>query len=114
MESSIRLINWCVYLPLLDIFKYTDLSFKNKITNSILEHLIYIRENLEVSPSYAGNHYLADLVGLLLACLLFPSLDWALECSDFAVKEFEKEVQRQFKRCGINFEGSLPYHRLKL
>jgi len=112
MESSIRLINWCVYLPLLDIFKYADLSFKNKITRSILEHLIYIRENLEDSPSQANNHYLSDLVGLLSACLLFPSLEWACECTDFAVKEFEKEIRSQFKTSGINFEGSLPYHRL--
>jgi len=112
MESSIRLINWCVYLPLLDLFKYADLSFKNKITQSILEHIIYIRENLEVSPSGANNHYLADLVGLLLARFLFPSISWAVETSEFAEREFVREVQRQFTPSGINFEGSLPYHRL--
>ena len=112
MESSIRLINWCVYLPLLDIFKYADLSFRNRITQSILEHLIYIRENLEVSPSGAGNHYLADLVGLLMARCLFPSISWAVDTSKFAANEFEREVQRQFMTNGINFEGSLAYHRL--
>jgi len=112
MESSIRLINWCVYLPLMDIFKYADLSFKDKITQSIFEHLIYIRENLEVSPSQAGNHYLADLIGLLLSRLLFPSLEWAFESSEYANNEFQREVQTQFKKSGINFEGSLPYHRL--
>jgi hypothetical protein len=112
MESSIRLINWCVYLPLLDIFKHTDLSCKNRIIQSILEHLIFIRENLEISPSFAGNHYLADLVGLLLSSLLFPSQNWASENTKFALNEFEKEVQNQFEESGINFEGSLPYHRL--
>lgn len=112
MESSIRLINWCVYLPLLNNFKYADLSFENKITQSMLEHLIYIRENLEVSPSTAGNHYLANIVGLLSARLIFPSLSWAVQISKFAEKEFTREVHRQFKNSGINFEGSLPYHRL--
>jgi len=32
--------------------------------------------------------------------------------SHFAEKEFEREVKRQFSTSGINFEGSLPYHRL--
>jgi len=112
MEASIRLLNWCVCVPLLDVFQFSDFSFRKKFTKSILEHLIYIHENLEISPSAAGNHYLANIVGLLLSHRIFPSLPWAVESSKFAEKEFEREVQRQFKNSGINFEGSLPYHRL--
>lgn len=112
MESSIRLINWCVYLPLIDIFQHADCSLKNKLVQSILENLIFIRENLENSPLFAGNHYLADLVGLLLARLLFPSLDWASKTTHLAINEFDKELQSQFHETGINFEGSLAYHRL--
>ncbi len=112
MESAIRLTNWCFYLPLLDIFKHTDSVIKNKITESFLEHLLYIRENLEVSPSQAGNHYLANLIGLILSRQLFPSLPWAIETSEFAINEFTREIQNQFKESGINFEGSLQYHRL--
>ena len=112
MESSIRLINWCFYIPLLEIFKYAVFSDKKIIVKSILEHLIYIRYNLEVSPSQSDNHYLANLVGLILSQLLFPSLTWARENTEYAINEFGKEVQNQFKNSGINFEGSLPYHRL--
>jgi hypothetical protein len=112
MESAIRLTNWCFYLPLLDIFKHADSDIKNKITESFLEHLLYIRENLEVSPSQAGNHYLSNLIGLILSRLLFPSLPWAIEISEFAINEFAREIQNQFKESGINFEGSLQYHRL--
>lgn len=112
MEASIRLINWFVYLPLLDVFQFSKFSFRKKFAKSILEHLIYIRENLEVSPYHANNHYLANLATLLLCRLIFPSLPWAIETSLFAEKEFEREVQHQFKTSGINFEGSLPYHRL--
>ncbi len=83
-----------------------------KISISILEHLIYIRENLEVSPYHANNHYLANLVALLLCRLIFPSLTWAIETSNFAENEFEREIKRQFNSSGINCEGSLPYHRL--
>ncbi len=112
MEASIRLINWCFYLPLLDIFKLSDSSFIHKLVNSFLEHLFYIKENLEISPSHTGNHYLADLVGLLMGRLIFPSTQWAIQNAEFAEKELEAEVEKQFKESGINFEGSLSYHRL--
>jgi hypothetical protein len=112
MESAIRLTNWCFYLPMLDFSKHADSTLKNKIVESFLEHLLYIQENLEVSPSQAGNHYLANLIGLILSESLFPSLPWAIENTEFAVNEFTKEIQNQFKKCGINFEGSLQYHRL--
>jgi Heparinase II/III N-terminus/Heparinase II/III-like protein len=112
MESSIRLINWCLFLPLLDIFKIADINFIKKLTSSILEHLLYIRDNIEISPSHADNHYLANLMGLLTSSLLFPSLDWATECTNFAINEFENEIKSQYKKSGINFEGSLAYHRL--
>jgi hypothetical protein len=112
MESAIRLMNWCVYLPLLEVLQFSDSSFLEKLMESILEQLIYIRENLEVSPSSATNHYLANLVGLLLGRLIFPSLKWALESAEFAERELVIEIERQFLEGGINFEGSLSYHRL--
>jgi len=112
MEASIRLANWCIYLPFLDILKFGELSFRNKLIESFLEHLIYIRENLENALPHGNNHYLANLVALLLGRLLFPSLEWALENAEFAAKEFEREIENQFRKSGINFEGSLPYHRL--
>jgi hypothetical protein len=112
MESAIRLINWSVFAPLLDIFKFAELSEKKMITKSMLEHLIYIRKNLEISFSPEGNHYLSNLVGLLLSRFLFPSVKWAVECTEFAKNKFKQEIEKQFDTSGFYFEGSLPYHRL--
>ena len=112
MEASIRLANWCTYLPLLDIFEFSPRSFRYKLTESFMEHLIYIRENLENVPPRANNHYLANLVALLLGRLIFPSLRWVIENAEFAERELELQIESQFKKSGINFEGSLPYHRL--
>ena len=112
MEPAIRLTNWCVYLPLLDILNIEDVSFPIKLANSILEHLIFINENLEKVPGHSNNHYLSNLVALILGPLIFPALAWGQQVGAFAEKEFEQEVQIQFKECGINFEGSIPYHRL--
>ena len=44
--------------------------------------------------------------------MIFPSLAWAIKSTEFAEKELEREIQKQFRESGINFEGSLPYHRL--
>lgn len=112
MECSIRLINWCVYLPLLDIFKHANDSIREVITLSMLQHLVFIRENLEISVSKEGNHYLSNLTALLLAQLLFPSLKWANKSTTFAAGEFEKQIEKQFSKSGLYFEGSLAYHRL--
>jgi hypothetical protein len=112
MESSIRLMNWCVYLPLLEIFKKSDCTFKKEFGRTILEHLVFIRENLEYSNFKENNHYLSNIVALISASLIFPKMKWASDCTKFAIKEFEKEILNQFDKSGINFEGSLPYHRL--
>jgi hypothetical protein len=112
MESSIRLINWCIYLPLLDFYEGADQHTIKKLTKSIIEHLVFIRENLEYSLFKENNHYLSNIVGLLTARLLFPSQRWANAYTEFAIKEFNKEVLSQFDESGINFEGSLAYHRL--
>ena len=114
MEAAIRITNWCVYLPLLDVVKISSKYFLGKLSKSIIEHIIYIRENLETSPSLAGNHYLANLVGLLFAPLVFPSLHWANENAEFSINELNKEILKQFLKSGLNFEGSVAYHRLSL
>lgn len=44
--------------------------------------------------------------------LIFPSTQWAIQNAEFAEKELNAEVEKQFKESGINFEGSLSYHRL--
>lgn len=112
MEASIRLTNWCFYLPLMDISALDHLSFRSKLVNSFLEHLIYVRENLENAPPRANNHYLANLAALVLGGLVFPSMGWAVENARFGQKELAREIEVQFSESGINFEGSLPYHRL--
>ena len=112
MESAIRMANWCFFLPLLDIFTFAESSEKKVIARSILEHLVYIRKNLEKSFSAEGNHYLSNLVGLLLGRFIFPSVKWAVACSEFAKNEFIQEIEKQFDFSGFYFEGSLPYHRL--
>jgi hypothetical protein len=111
-ESSIRLINWCFYLPLLDTSNHTNPSFCKKLTKSFFEHLIYVQRNPEYYIPKANNHYLANMTALLLGRIIFPSSKWAVKSSEFAEKEIQIEIQKQYFKSGVNFEGSLQYHRL--
>lgn len=112
MEAAIRLINWCAFLPLLDLMKFSNRLFIKSLARSFLEHLLFIRANMEHSIFRENNHYLSNIVGLMPARLLFPTVQWAIDCTGFAISEFTKEIQKQFDTSGMNFEGSLPYHRL--
>lgn len=89
-----------------------DDAFEAVFAASVLAHGRHLVSNLEWSPRYRGNHYLADVVGLLFIAAY-------LQCSEevdawlaFAVQELLTEVEYQFHEDGSNFEGSVCYHRL--
>lgn len=89
-----------------------DGEFERIFSASILAHARHIASNLEWSPVYRGNHYLANIVGLLFAAAYLPESDevngWLL----FATQELLNEVDYQFHCDGSNFEASVCYHRL--
>jgi hypothetical protein len=113
MEASIRLINCAVYLPMImDAQVCCGDQMTGRLREFFTDHLIFIKDNLEWSPAHTNNHYLANLVGLMAGYHLFPSLSWGKEIFEFAELNFLKEMLKQFRFDGINYEGSLPYHRL--
>ena len=50
-----------------------DNEFKNIFKETIYNHAFHISKNLEWHPKWRNNHYLADIAGLLYACLLYTS-----------------------------------------
>ena len=114
MEAAIRLINCAVYLPLLTNTGYKENypHLISRLTTFFVDHLLFIRTHLERSPAHTNNHYLANLVGLLAGEKLFPDKEWFVSTALFAKNEFFKEILKQFRPDGINYEGSLAYHRL--
>ena len=114
MDVAIRVANWLVAY---DLFKRYgadfDTDFEAIFRKSIYEHALHISTNLEWSDTLRGNHYLADIVGLLFCAAYLPvtqeTEDWYL----LAAKEFIQEKYVQFNLSdGSNFEGSTAYHRL--
>ena len=114
MEVAIRASNIAVaYYLIKDSSIITD-NFKNKIYFLMESHGKYIYNNLEWFPGKNGNHYLADLCGLIYISVLFPNIKNSRKWISFAVKELEKEITLQVLPDGANFEASISYHKFVL
>ncbi|WP_417611645.1 heparinase II/III family protein [Owenweeksia hongkongensis] len=108
MEVAVRLTNILVGFNLL----------KNElqhISDVVLEmaygHFIYVSNHLEHKDGFGTNHYLSNLMGLVVAGNFLESAELK-EKARWAWTELEKELQKQFFSDGFNFEYSTYYHRL--
>jgi Heparinase II/III-like protein/Heparinase II/III N-terminus len=113
MDVAIRAANWVVAY---DLFRAGGASFDPDfdalIARSILEHARHVSTNLEWTPGLRGNHYLADICGLLFAAAYLPSDEDTDAWLALALQELVREAHEQFHPDGGNVEASTSYHRL--
>jgi hypothetical protein len=113
MDIAIRVANWLVAR---DLFVASGVvfsaDFESIFMASVKAHARHIAANLEWAPQVRGNHYLADISGLLLAAVYLPSSAEVDAWLAFATQELIAETEYQFHEDGSNFEGSVCYHRL--
>ncbi len=113
MEVAIRAANW---LAAYDLFRAGqarfDPAFEAIFARSLYEHGLHITHHLERQGNQRGNHYLANIVGLLFVAAYLPSSPTTEEWLTFALEELIREVAFQFHPDGTNFEASTSYHRL--
>lgn len=113
MDVAIRAANWLVAYDLFRSFGGAfDGEFSQLFARSVYEHGDHLINNLEWNPDAVGNHYLADIVGLLVVASYLPSTAEIDAWLAFAVQELVKETDRQFLSDGANFEASTSYHGL--
>ncbi len=113
MDVAIRVSNWLIAL---DLFRGLgaefDAEFLRVFARSVYEHGFHIVNNLEWSPLFRNNHYLANIVGLAFVAAWLPAGPDVNRWLAFAVRELIGEVEFQFHADGSNFEASTSYHRL--
>jgi hypothetical protein len=113
MEVAIRIANW---LLAFDIVKSSGLGwdpdFEKILARSVYEHGRHIRRHLEWSRDLRGNHYLANLAGLLFVAAHLPPSPESDAWLQFSSSELSQEFSLQFHSDGSNFEASTAYHRL--
>lgn len=113
MDVSLRAASWLIAH---DLFRASgasfDAAFEDEICRSIYDHGLHIVNYLEWNQDLVGNHYLANIVGLLFIAAYLPRTSETNAWLAFSVQELIKEVNHQFHQEGSNFEASTNYHRL--
>jgi hypothetical protein len=113
MEVAIRVANWLVAWDLLrSAGAELDAGFRDTFGRSVLQHGRHIRNNLEWAAIERGNHYLADIVGLLFVAAWLPESREVRTWRTFARSEIFREARRQLNPDGSGIEASTSYHRL--
>ena len=113
MEPAIRIYSLIYFfLVLKGVYrKHNESKFLEVLLCSIYQHARFVYRNLEISD-VNGNHYTANISGLYVASLFLHHYGQSQVWQAFAVHELEKEIRLQIHSDGVDFEGSIPYHRL--
>lgn len=110
MDVAIRGTNWLAALALCadDV---ASASWGPEVLGSLLVHGRFIRTHLE-SGVARGNHYLSDIVGLLVIAGLFGTSAEGRAWIGWSVQELAREMSHQVRSDGCDHEASISYHRL--
>jgi uncharacterized heparinase superfamily protein len=114
MEIAIRAVNWVWALATLDAVRPLEVSLRGAVARSLAAHGRHIFHNLEGSPQLRSNHYMSDIVGLLVIAAVLPDDPTASRWWRYARRALEREARAQVLPDGVDFEASLPYHGLIL
>jgi hypothetical protein len=112
MDVAIRAVNWVWAYAFFRPEILADRPFASAFLRSLFVHGRFIAANLENGLPVVGNHYFADLVGLLFLGVLFRGAPEADAWKGMAVTEIDRESGRQTYPDGVDFEASTSYHRL--
>ena len=113
MDVAIRVSNWLVAYDLMRKYGAEfDAEWERIFRRSVWDHANFIAHHLEWSDILRGNHYLADVAGLLFCAAYLPRSEESDRWLMLAVTELNREIGLQFLPDGANFEGSTAYHRL--
>lgn len=115
MEVAIRTINWIIAINIFgDIFQ-KDGDFKETISKLLIQHAEYISAFPEIYENgHTTNHTTADYTGLLFLALTLKEHPKSERWLKQAIEGLEECIRYQTYEDGVNFEASIPYHRLVL
>ena len=114
MEVGIRAVNLVWSVSTLEEWRPLQLDLRDRLIMSLRWHGRHIFANLEGTPFLRSNHYLGDILGLLVLGAVLDGEPEAARWFDFARRSFEHEITTQVRDDGVSFEASLAYHGLVL
>jgi len=114
MEVALRILSWTWFFR---VFHQTDAwrdsHFREKFLCTLFLHGDFTEHHLEYSD-VNGNHYTTDAAGLVFAGLFFREGTTAQRWQQLGWNILQSELPRQVFPDGVDFEASVPYHRLVL
>jgi hypothetical protein len=113
MEVAIRATNWVWALATIEHLRPLDPALSARVAESLAVHARHIAANLEGTPYLRSNHYLADVLGLLVIGSALGGEE-AESWFDQGHEALEREIVDQVHDDGLDFEASLAYHGLAL
>lgn len=119
MDVAIRMVNLAWAYRFIRLSGLVSEDFQNRLAIAITQHAQFTLFHLEQSireggVTVNGNHYLANVVGLLHVGLVCPELKMAQTWRRIGLRALVEEMDRQVYPDGVDGEASIPYHRLVL
>jgi uncharacterized heparinase superfamily protein len=112
MEPALRILTWTwLFHAFSAAPAWGEEKFRAKFLRSLYLHGDFVARNLE-RGDINGNHFTADAAGLVYAGLFFGDIGAASHWHYLGWTILEKEIQLQVWDDGVDFEASVPYHRL--
>ena len=90
---------------------WRDIDFLERLIKSLILHAKFIDMNLEYAD-INGNHLTSDLAGLTVIGIALGGQGISSRWVDRSWRLLGEELPKQVSSDGVNFEASLPYHRL--
>ncbi|WP_299883676.1 alginate lyase family protein [uncultured Lacinutrix sp.] len=111
MEVAVRTVNLIQLRELLLVAPKADKTI-NLLNEVLLLQGVFLWRTVEYTD-VRGNHYAANLTALHLLGKVFKNFyKEAKQWYNYAIAKTEEEFHLQFLKDGVNFEKSIPYHRL--
>jgi hypothetical protein len=112
MEPALRILTWTwLFHQFGHSQGWQDSGFRGRFLSALYLHGRFVERHIE--KSYInGNHLTADAAGMVFAGYFFGDLGDAPRWAATGWNELCIEIERQVHPDGVDFEASVPYHRL--
>ncbi len=112
MEAALRIFTWTwLFHACHDSAAWSEPAFRERFLTTLYQHVRFTDHYLEYSD-VNGNHCTADAAALVWGGLFFGEGAGPKHWLEEGWRILTEELPRQVTPDGVNFEGSIPYHRL--
>lgn len=112
MEAAMRILVWAWFLEVMGRSQsWCDEDFRRQFLLALWQHVDFACRHIERSD-VNGNHFTADAAALVVGGLLFGDAREGRRWWRMGHAELEREIRLQVFEDGVDFEASVPYHRL--